>query len=76
MNRKARNDHEEKRSNLGTAIFQIGRRLREFLLLTQKTDRIMAGQNHQSRTLSPIMILSRHDSVLLGCDRPCGVLCG
>ena len=48
-----------------TAIVQFAHRSRGFLLRTQKPDRIMAGQNHRSRTVSPIMILSHHDSVSL-----------
>ena len=41
-----------------------------FLLQTRRADRIMAGQNHQYRTVSPIMILSGHDSVVIGCGWP------
>ena len=34
------------RSGFGAAIVEIVRKLRGFLVQTQKTDRIMAGQNH------------------------------
>src|ERR1017187_8166675 len=57
---------------LCTAIVQVVRKLRGFLVQTQMTDRIMAGQNHakQRRNLClqkhkrrGCMILSCHDSV-------------
>src|SRR5438552_14897064 len=35
-------------------------------ILEQKADRITGGQNRPNRTRSPIMILSRHDSVIFG----------
>ena len=41
---------------------------------TQKADRIMAGQNHQHRTVFSNMILSRYDSVLLGYAWPLFVI--
>ena len=54
------------------AIVQVARTLRGFLVPTQKTDRIMAGQNHteqrqnhcsQDHKKRGFMILSCHDSV-------------
>ena len=55
-----------------TAIVEVVRKLRGFLVPTQKTDRIMAGQNHteqrqnhcwQDHNNQGLMILSCHDSV-------------
>jgi hypothetical protein len=56
----------------GTAIVEHARKLRGFLVPTQKTDRIMAAQNHteqrqnhcgQDHKKRGLMILSGHDSV-------------
>ena len=42
--------------------------------IRRRKDRIMAGQNHQTRMACPVLILSRHDSVFLGAV--CGCFCG